>query len=128
MTQPLRLTLFGDPRTKKNSARIITRPYPRMLPSKQYVQYESDCLNQLRWFIPPGIAEPVNLCCVYYMRTRRTVDLANLIEATCDILVKAGWLKDDNSAIVAGHDGSGVRYDRGNPRAEILITPMEVEP
>lgn len=57
--------------------------------------------------------------------TRRKVDLANLIEATCDILVKAKVLADDNSQIVAAHDGSRVDYDKKNPRAEIWIEEME---
>ena len=52
------------------------------------------------------------------MKTARRVDLANLIEATTDILVKAHVLEDDNSRIVAAHDGSRVDYDKKNPRAE----------
>lgn len=56
---------------------------------------------------------------------KRKVDLANLIEATCDILVKAGVLADDNSHIVAAHDGSRVDYDKKNPRVEIWIEEME---
>lgn len=63
--------------------------------------------------------------CVYYMATRRKVDLANLIEATCDILVTAGVLADDNSRIVAAHGGSRVDYDKQNPRVEIWIEEME---
>lgn len=67
----------------------------------------------------------MNMRCIYYMATRRKVDLANLIEATCDILVKAGVLEDDNCRIVAAHDGSRVDYDKANPRAEIWIEEME---
>lgn len=63
--------------------------------------------------------------CLYYMPNRRRVDLVNLMEATCDILVKAGVLDDDRAAIVAGHDGSRVLLDRQNPRVEIEITRME---
>nr|DAZ39251.1 MAG TPA: Cytosine specific methyltransferase [Caudoviricetes sp.] len=32
---------------------------------------------------------------------------------------------DDNSRIVAGHDGTRVLYDPKNPRTEIYITKME---
>jgi len=67
----------------------------------------------------------VNVRCVYYMATRRKVDLANLIEATTDILVKARVLEDDNSKIVAAHDGSRVGLDREKPRVEIEIEEME---
>lgn len=60
------------------------------------------------------------------MDSRRRVDLVNLLEGTCDILVDAGILEDDNSNIVAGHDGSRVLYDKDNPRCEILITAMKI--
>ena len=62
---------------------------------------------------------------VYYMPNRRRVDLVNLMEATCDILVKAGVLADDCAAVVAGPDGSRVLLDRKRPRVEITITEME---
>ena len=122
----IHLTLCGEPRTKKNSARILNgragRPY--VAPSKAFVEYEEACLWQIRKPRTP-ISARVNVRCIYYMKTRRKVDLANLIEATCDILVKAGVLEDDNSQIVAGHDGSRVSYDKENPRAEIWIEEME---
>lgn len=122
----MHLTLYGEPRTKKNSARILTgragRPY--VAPSKAFEDYQESCLWQIQTRSAP-ISARVNVRCVYYMQTRRKVDLANLIEATCDILVKAGVLADDNSRIVAAHDGSRVDYDKKNPRAEIRIEEME---
>jgi len=122
----MKLTIYGDPRTKKNSARILkSRSGGRFVaPSKAYVDYETDCLRQIKKPRSP-ISARVNMRCVYYMATRRKVDLANLIEATCDILVKAKVLADDNSQIVAAHDGSRVDYDKKNPRAEIWIEEME---
>lgn len=124
----MHLTLYGDPRTKKNSARILrTRSgAPFVAPSKAYVDYETDCLRQI---IKPHspISARVNVRCVYYMKTARRVDLANLIEATTDILIKARVLEDDNSKIVAAHDGSRVEIDRENPRVEIEIEEMEKE-
>lgn len=123
------LTLYGPPRTKKNSARILQAGGRRFVaPSAAFAEYQAQCLRQL-WALPEPlparISTPVNLRCVYYMPTRRRVDLVNLIEATCDILVKAGVLEDDHCRIVAGHDGSRVEYDKGNPRAEIWIEEME---
>lgn len=122
----MHLLIYGEPRTKKNSARILrTRSgTPFVAPSKAYVDYETDCLRQINRPHSP-ISARVNVRCVYYMATRRKVDLANLIEATCDILVTAGVLADDNSRIVAAHDGSRVDYDKQNPRAEIWIEEME---
>lgn len=123
------ITFHGDCRTKKNSQRIIKAgKHYRIIPSAAYVLYEKACIRQLNpaeWKEPIGF--PINLKCVYYMRTRRKVDLVNLLEATCDILVHAGVLADDNSSIVAGHDGSAVRYDKDNPRVEITIQEVEAD-
>lgn len=119
----MKIVLKGDPRTKKNSQQIIKAGNRRMIvPSPQYRQYEKDCL----WQIPPKVKQridfPVNIQCVYYMPTRRRVDLVNLLEATMDILVAAGVLEDDNCRIVAAHDGSRVDHDKHNPRVEITIS------
>lgn len=122
----MHITLYGDPRTKKNSARILQGRGRRhfVAPSAAFEEYQTRILWQIRAPHEP-ISARVNVRCVYYMATRRKVDLANLIEATCDILVKAGMLADDNSRIVAAHDGSRVDYDKKNPRAEIWIEEME---
>lgn len=126
MLKTMKIVLYGDPRTKKNSARILKAHANRRIvaPSKAYVDYETDCLRQIKRPRSP-ISARVNVRCVYYMKTARRVDLANLIEATTDILVKARVLEDDNSQIVAAHDGSRVDYDKKNPRAEIWIEEME---
>lgn len=120
------IVLRGDPRTKKNSARIcVTHSGQRFVrPSAAYEQYEKACLWQLKgkaWHID----RPVNVRCLYFMRTRRKVDLCNLIEASCDILVNAGVLEDDHAWIVASHDGSRVQYDKSDPRVEITITEVQ---
>lgn len=129
----MKIILYGDPRTKKNSPRPVPirrkdgTKYTKILPSKAYEQYEADCLKQITGVMRKDIQRPVNVKGVYYMKTRRVIDLANLLEATCDILVAAGVLKDDNSKIVVSHDGSRVRYDKDNPRAEIEIKEMPYE-
>lgn len=117
-----KIILNGDPRTKKNSQRICVLPNGSRFikPSAQYEKYEKSCLWQLkgkRW----GLQGPLNVRCVYYMGTRRKVDVCNLLEASCDILVKAGVIVDDNSTVVASHDGSRVLYDKEHPRVEITI-------
>lgn len=108
------------PHTKKNSQQIIVcKGRPMIIPSKLYKQYENDC----KWFMPKieTIKERINLKCVYYMPSKRRVDLNNLLEATTDILTHYKVIEDDNSSIVASHDGSRVYYDKENPRTEIEI-------
>ena len=118
----MKIVLHGQPITKKNSQQIIRVGGRNMIiPSVQYRQYEKDCLMQISSRVKQRIDFPVNVQCVYYMGTRGRVDLVNLIEATCDILVAAGVLADDNCRIIAAHDGSRVEYDNHNPRVEITI-------
>ena len=122
----LKITLRGQPITKKNSQQIIqVGGRRRIIPSAQYRKYERECLHQIPQDARKGIVEPVNMECKYYMPTRRKVDLCNLIEATCDILVAAGVIEDDNCKIIAAHDGSAVYHDKQNPRVEITLTDYE---
>ena len=124
MTQIMRFTLYGPPRTKKNSQQILQNKRTGrafIAPSAAYKAYERDCLRQISGLYRAGLVEPVNLKAVYYMPTHRCVDLSNLLSATNDILVRAGVIADDRCEIVVSHDGSRVRYDKGNPRVEITI-------
>lgn len=119
------ITIPGQPVTKKNSQQIIVvGGRTRIIPSKRYKEYREAAL----WAIPAAARQrmecPLNVQCVYFMENDRRVDLCNLIEATCDILVDAGVLKDDNRHIVASHDGSRVEIDRERPRVEITITEV----
>ena len=90
-----------------------------VIPSKQYKEYE----HESAWFMPhiKTIDQPVNIRAVFYMPTRRRVDLVNLLQALCDILVKYSVLEDDNCSVVASFDGSRVDYDKDNPRTEVSI-------
>lgn len=122
MTNTTKITIPLAPRTKKNGMRILkTRDgRPFLVPSKAYKQYESDCKRIIKNASEP-IAEPANVKMIFYMDTRRRVDLVNLQEACLDILVNCGVLLDDNSKIVQSMDGSIVEYDKDNPRTEITI-------
>ena len=115
------------PVTKKNSQTIaINRKTgkPFVLPSKKYQEYECAA----GYFLKAGTDArqyPVNVKCLFYMPTRRRVDLTNLLEAIDDILTRYGVVPDDNSNFIAGHDGSRVLYDHDNPRTEITITELK---
>ena len=127
----LHYVIKGDPRTKKNSQRIFYKGLPCRLchkgatpfimPSKAYEEYEQRALWQLTPKPSAPIQRPVTVRCLFYMKTKRAVDLNNLLEAACDILVAGRVLADDNSDIVVSHDGSRVLHDKQNPRVEIYI-------
>lgn len=114
------------PVTKKNSSQIIfVKGRPCLIPSKKYRQYEKDT----RLFMPKvdqPINQPINIKALYYMPTKREVDLINLHSALHDVLVKHGVLKNDDSTIVIGTDGSRVKHDKENPRTEVEIEVLEV--
>lgn len=120
-----RATITGCPRTKKNSPQIRRGSGGRryVAPSDAYTAYQDVAGWQLRRPDEP-LAGRYNVQVLYYMDTMRRVDLTNLLEATCDILTHYGVLEDDNSRIVASHDGSRVLLDRDNPRAEIEIAEV----
>lgn len=120
----IKITYKGRPITKKNSSQIFRTKsgQPFITPSAQYKQYEKDCIWQTPAHARISASEPITLKCIYYMPTHAKTDLCNLLGATCDILVKAGVIEDDNSRIVVSHDGSRVLYDKENPRVEIEVT------
>ena len=115
-----------NPITKKNHGRIVQKRFPNgktipiMLPSEAYAKYEKACKEYIPKIDKP-IDYPINLKCLYYLETRRKCDLTNLLQATCDMLVKYKVLEDDNYTIVASVDGTCAIYDKENPRTEIYI-------
>lgn len=96
-----------------------------IVPSDKFTEYEHACA----WFMPhcKTIKEPVNVQAVFYMPTRRRVDLVNLQEALLDVLVHYKVLEDDHCGIVATMDGSRVEYDKKQPRTEVIITFLQEE-
>lgn len=124
----IKFTIPVRPATKKNSGQIITvKGRPILIPSPQYREFEKQCLPFLNHVkAATGVINyPVNLQCVFFVETRRRVDLANLLNAIDDAAVKSGLLTDDNRDIIAAHDGSRVYHDKINPRIEITITEIK---
>jgi Holliday junction resolvase RusA-like endonuclease len=124
----IKFTVPLAPVTKKNSQRIITirtkkGSFQKIMPSAAFEQYQKDA----GYFIPHRgrkISYPCEVVCLFYMPTRRDVDLTNLEEAIDDVMVFYGLLADDNSKIIVSHDGSRVLYDKDRPRTEVTIRPM----
>ena len=119
-------TIPLPPVTKKNSQQILVNHRtgkPFIMPSKKYREY----VKQAGLFIP-AIDKPLdgqyNITCLFFMPTRRRVDLTNLLEAIDDVMVEVGLLVDDHSGIIVGHDGSRVDYDKDNPRTYVAIDEL----
>ena len=122
----MQFTIEVIPRTKKNSQSIVmVRGRPIIIPSKYYKQFEKECNLLIPAKCRKNIDIPINIKAIFYMDTRRRVDLTNLLEGLDDVLVTCGVIKDDNRDVIAGHDGSRVYYDKEKPRIEIEISRME---
>ena len=123
----LKFTVPLPPISKKNSQQILTNKAtgrPFIMPSKKYKDYEKSAAKYIPWQ-PAPINQPVNIKCLFYMPTKRRVDLTNLLEAIDDVMVKSGLLADDDFTIIQSHDGSRVLYDKENPRTEVYIDAAE---
>ncbi len=115
------IILHGRPTTKKNSSRVVRcGKLTKVLPSKAYEGYEEDCLWQLK-SCREKYEGPVRIKVLYWMRDRRSwPDLVGLMQATADILEKAGVI--DNDKNIVSWDGTHiVGVDRSKPRALIEI-------
>jgi Holliday junction resolvase RusA-like endonuclease len=125
----IEITVPLAPVTKKNSMRIVRNRKTgkrRIMPSQPYMDYESEAVWHCKKArVQRPIEEPVEVKCLFYMPTRRRVDLTNLLESIDDVLVRAGVLLDDHSGIIVSHDGSRVLYDKDNPRTEVFIREMK---
>lgn len=121
----MKFTIPVPPRTKKNHGQIVFKnKRPILLPSKQYLEYEKECAPFLAGLVEETIDCPINIKAIFYMGTHRKVDLVNLEQALCDLLVKCKVIADDNNTIVVSMDGSRVGYDKEHPRTEVEITAM----
>lgn len=120
----LNLTIYGQPRSKKNSMQAICKNgKPRLIQSALYLKYEREALRQLLRWGNYQFDSPVRVVCKYWVQDRRKRDLINLLAATHDILEKAAIIKDDS--LIKRVDGSEiVGVDKLNPRVEVRIEVM----
>lgn len=122
-------TIKTPPRTKKNHGQIYFRNgKPCYTTSEAFKKYEkasrkyfTDILKLQAMSLTP----PLNVKAEFYMDSKRKVDLVNLEQALCDLLVNNHMIEDDNSRIIASMDGSRVLVDKDNPRTEVTITELD---
>ena len=114
------LTIPGQPATKKNSqvARCVNGK-PLVIQSKAYRAYEKAALKALLAYQGERFLGPVAVTVAYWLKDNRRPDLTNLLQATADILEKAGVIRDDRN--IVSWDGSRIMGVSPNPRTEITI-------
>lgn len=123
--ETIKLVISGRPTTKKNSSRVVRRgKFSKVLPSEAFERYQEAALWQLK-SCRQHIDGPVWAKCLYWMPSRQSwPDLIGLLQASSDILEMAGIISNDRW--IKSYDGSRiVGIDKKNPRAEIVLVPLE---
>lgn len=125
---PAALVVYGPPRTKKTSNRIVRAGRRRyVLPSAPHQRWFCAALPQLKaqWRRLP-LAVPVGVRAIFY-RDRAVGDLCNYMQALADALERAGVVKNDR--LIGSWDGSRLRKDAAHPRVEVTVAKLdEVSP
>jgi Holliday junction resolvase RusA-like endonuclease len=117
----MKLVIPGRPATKKNSSRIVKfGKRTSLIPSEAFEKYQVEALWHLKKY-KQKFEGPVQVCCLYWLPNKQWwPDLIGLLQATSDILEKAGIIENDK--FIANYDGSRiVGLDKVNPRVEIFI-------
>ena len=132
MTELVKVVLFGNTPSKKNSKRVFSvkgRSYPVVLPSEGYARWHKRNIAHLPESVTPGngkgrISFPlpsiVRISVKFYRDSLRKWDYSNALESVQDILVDAKILADDNvKELCIGFLTHAI--DRENPRAEVFL-------
>lgn len=125
-------TIEGPPRTKKNSSRLVLKPFPRLLPSKAYEKWEAEAmrfallektkLRDEQGAILP-IDGPVNVSALFFHNAKvveQEPDPVGLYQALADFLEAARFIINDRQ--IRSWNGSEVMQDLANPRIEVTIS------
>ena len=127
MTDKIRFTIYGAPRTKKTSNRVVyVHGRLRILPSKAHEMWYRDAESQayeiragiIRDGVILPILGPVSVRALFY-RQRDDGDLLNYEQALADWMEGVQIIANDKQII--SWDGSRPRVDRERPRIEVEI-------
>jgi len=123
------LTFFipGRPATKKTGQRIVKcGKFHKILPSEAYEVYEEYCLIWLKR-IKERFTGKVKVSAVYTMPDRRSwPDLVGLMQATGDILERAGIIENDRD--IVSWDGSYIEDKTSKENTGVRILIHEITP
>lgn len=122
----LRLIIYGAPRTKKTSNRIVRigkgpRSFTKILPSKAHEEWFYKALPQAVSARNRTFATDVRVTALIY-RESYAGDLVGYLQAIGDLLERSGILENDR--LITSWDGSRLLKDSAVPRVEIEITEI----
>ncbi len=119
----------GNTPSLKNSKRIVGRgKFKKLIPSERHETYEKETkgyyqAQALSFIIESKIYDkPLNIAFYFVRDSRRKFDYTNAIDTVQDLIVKNGWIEDDNCTemkpVIAGY-----HVDKENPGVYISIIP-----
>ena len=121
------VTIYGELYSSKNSKRIVKfGDRPALIASKQYLASikpieQQLVLNRGNWLrMVADTPMPLKIVFKIYRKTHRKFDYLNIFQGLCDLMVKCGWLPDDNADILLPVF-LPYEVDKNNPRVEISI-------
>ena len=134
-------TIFGEPASKANSRQIVTiGNRPSVIKSKKARSYETEALMQIPPAARVGIAGPVRVTLrIFYASERPDLDESVVLDVLQDRyssakkdrdgnvirprrLVQRGVYANDRQ-VREKHVFHGI--DRNNPRAEVVVEPLQ---
>ena len=135
----IKLTIFGEPASKANSRQIVTfgkgdNKRAALIKSQKARNYEHDALRQIPPLCRQRLTGPIKLTAkIYYASERPDLDESVILDVLQDryhgkgeqrVLVQAGVYRNDRQ-VRERHVYHAI--DRANPRAEIIVEPMEMQ-
>jgi len=123
-----KLVLYGPPRTKKTSNRLVrSGGRSHILPSLPWTKWRDEVVPQLAFFVrrvqAQPIMRPVNCKALFYRDAERG-DAVGYYQGLADILQEAGVVTND--FWIMSWDGSRMLKDRDNPRVEITLSEAQL--
>lgn len=121
------ITIYGELYSSKNSKRIVKfGDRMALIASKQYLNSvkpieQQLMLNKRKWIDSiKDVKKPLKISFKIYRKTHRKFDYVNIIQGLQDLMVKCGWLLDDNADEIIPYF-ERYEVDKINPRVEIKI-------
>lgn len=121
------ITIYGELYSSKNSKRIVRfGNKPALISSKQYLASikpieQQLILNRYGWAEETkNASKPLKIVFKIYRKTHRRFDYVNIIQGLQDLMVKCGWLSDDNADEMMPFF-EPYEVDKNNPRVEISV-------
>lgn len=117
---PLKFTLPGIPKAKKNSKRIFYRNGKVVvIPSALHEEWHTEALWLLKKYKQHQFRE-CGIKVIFYPPNKRRFDMSNSFESLADALVDAGILVDDSSSMLQRVELLYGGVDK-EPRVEVTI-------